>query len=98
MNADKREHCYPRSFAFNPRLRFYQTVVAVVAFVDDTEARGVGIAKDEELSRFPGESQGGFFGRHWFNCIATRGNDARRSRRGFDVAIRLRRHATRRAA
>src|SRR5215813_14428088 len=91
MNADKA--CLSAFICVNLRLRFDEAVVAVVAFVNHGETRGVGVAEDKELMRFSGQSQRGFFDCHWFNCIAARLDDARRARRGFEMPVRLWRHA-----
>src|SRR5205085_1520886 len=70
--------------------RLYEAVVAVLALVEDAQARGVGVAEDDELVRVLRERHRRLLSRHGFHAVAARGDDARRGRRHV---LRARRRA-----
>src|SRR5438105_10593399 len=63
--------------------RLDEAVVAVLALVEHAQARGVGVAEDDELVRVLRESHRRLLRRHGFDAVAARGDDARLLRRVF---------------
>src|SRR6185503_18735808 len=58
---------------------FDESVVSILAFVDHSEALGVGVAEDEKLIRFTRQAHRGLFSGHRFHCITTSRDDSWRT-------------------
>ena len=74
-------------------LRLNQSVVSIIALVEDSESLGVSVAENEKLVRLARQTQCCLFSSDWFHGVATCRNDSRRTRRRFEVAVGLRRHS-----